>query len=103
MGLKVLAFCASKAAHHREALRHYFSVINRARQPLDCGEPLTEPVVNELRAKYEDTESLPKMPESKFLKLNQYHLRKTVISRVMEKTPHIALRHIMRRLREREE
>jgi len=43
-----------------------------------------------------------KIPESQFLKLKQYHLRKIAVSRELDKTPHTPLRKIRKRLREQE-
>jgi hypothetical protein len=93
---------AGKAAKHREAIRHYTSIVNHARYLLDSGEDITQETFKELRSEYEHTEALPKLPDSEFLRLKQAHLRKVAVSRELEKTPHASIREIRKRLREQE-
>lgn len=93
---------ASKAADHRTAVRHYFAVLNQARSLLRSDADITQETVEELRSQYQQTEALPKIPDADFLRLKQKHLRKVAISRELDKSAHLSLREIRKRLRETE-
>lgn len=94
---------ADKAAEHRTAVRHYFAVLHRIRTLLESNATITKDMLEQLRDEYEDaTEGIPKIPDSQFLKLKQYHLQKVAISKELEKTPHSSIKQIRQRLRESE-
>ena len=110
--LSILTFAASlllsqwhladKAAEHRSAIRHYFKIRNWAKTLLDSEAVITRNELENLRVEYENTDSLPKIPESRFLKLKKYHLQKVAISKALDKTPHTSIKQIKRQLREQE-
>jgi len=87
-----------RAASHREAVRFYFSIVNRIRTMLDSGEEITEKKVDEMRTEYGRTNALPKIPDSRFLNLKQWHLQKVAISRELNQRPFDSLSNIKKRL-----
>lgn len=89
---------ANKAAQHREAVHHYFVIVNRIRALLESNTSFSEATIRELRADYERTEALPLIPERQFLRLKQQHLRKVAISRELDKIPNVPLNEIKQRL-----
>ncbi len=86
-----------KAASHREAVRFYFAIVNRIRTMLDNGEQITEPKLEEIRTEYGRTNALPKIPDTRFLKLKQWHLQKVAVSRELSKHPFESLSSIRRK------
>lgn len=83
-----------KAVEHREAVRFYFRIVNKIRKWLDNAVEITPEMVEEIRADYSQTQSIPKIPDSRFLKLKQWHLRKLAISREMEKNPFLSIKEV---------
>jgi hypothetical protein len=88
-----------KAAQHREAVRFYFGIVNRIRRLLDSGLDITDDIVEEIRTEYGRTQGLPKIPDSRFLKLKQWHLQKVAISREISGHPFEDISSIKKRLR----
>jgi len=86
-----------KAASYREAVRFYFGIVNRIRKVLDSGEKITEETMEEIRTEYGRTSALPKIPDSKFLELKQWHLQKVAISRELNKRPFESISSIKRK------
>lgn len=88
-----------KAVAHRLAVRFYFANMNKIRRWLDSGEEISDDFIEEVRTEYSRTQTLPKIPDSRFLKLKQRHLRKTAISRELDKSPFDSIRIIEKRLK----
>lgn len=86
-----------KAASYREAVRFYFGIVNRIRKILDSGEKITEQTMEEIRMEYGRTSSLPKIPDSRFLKLKQWHLQKVAISRELSSHPFASTSELRRK------
>lgn len=89
-----------RATSHREAVRFYFGIVNRIREILDSGETITEERIKEMRSEYVRTGALPKIPDSKFLPLKQWHLQKVAVSRELDKNPFEPIKKIQKRLKE---
>jgi hypothetical protein len=87
-----------KAVEHREAVRFYFRIVNKIRKWLDNALEITPEMIEEIRLEYSQTQSIPKIPESQFLKLKQWHLRKVAMSREMDKNPFLSIREISKRI-----
>jgi len=88
----------AKSASHREAVRFYFSIVNKIRSWLDSGQEITLKMAEEIRDEYSRTQSLPKIPDDKFFQLKQWHLQKIAISQELDKTPFKAIKDIRRTL-----
>lgn len=86
-----------KAATYQEAVRFYFGIVNKIRMTLDSGEKITEEKVQEIRNEYGRTNALPKIPDSRFLKLKQWHLQKVAVSRELNKHPFESISSIKRK------
>lgn len=87
-----------RATEHREAVRFYFQIVNRIRQWLESDVDITEDIIDEIRTDYSKTQSLPKIPDSEFLPLKQWHLQKIAVSRELDKHPFESIRSIKKRL-----
>jgi hypothetical protein len=88
-----------KSAQHREAVRFYFGIVNRIRRLLDTKQEITEDIIEEIRTEYGRTQGLPKIPDSRFLKLKQWHLQKVAISRELSNHPFETVSAIKKRLK----
>ena len=88
-----------KAAEHRQATRFYFAILNKIRQWVDSQVEITNEMVEEIRLEYGKTESIPKIPNSDFLRLKQRHLQTVAISRELQNTPFDSIRTIQGKLR----
>lgn len=89
-----------KAVEHREAVRFYFRIANKIREWLDNAVEITPKMLVDIRTEYSQTQSIPKIPDSRFLELKQWHLRKVAMSREMEKSPFLSIRDISKRIQE---
>ncbi|HKZ43276.1 MAG TPA: hypothetical protein VJ044_20125, partial [Candidatus Hodarchaeales archaeon] len=87
-----------KAVEHREAVRFYFRIVNKIRQWLDNAVEITPEIVEQIRSEYAQTQTIPKIPDARFLKLKQWHLRKVAMSREMDKNPFLPIREISKRI-----
>jgi hypothetical protein len=87
-----------KAVEHREAVRFYFRIVNKIRKWQDNAVVITSEMMEEIRSEYSQTQSIPKIPESQFLKLKQWHLRKVAMSREMDKNPFLSIQEIKRKV-----
>ncbi|MCP4374185.1 MAG: hypothetical protein GY797_39690 [Deltaproteobacteria bacterium] len=87
-----------KAAEHRQAVNFYFRIVNKIRQWIDSGMAITEDMIEEIRAEYARADTIPKIPDSQFLKLKQWHFQKVAISRELEKSPFESIESIKKRL-----
>ena len=83
-----------KAAQHREATRFYFAILNKIRKWIDSQDEITSEMIESIRVEYGKTESIPKIPNSKFLRLKQKHLQTIAISRELEKQPFNSIKKI---------
>ena len=93
------------AASHREAVRFYFAIVNRIRELVDRADKteITDETVEKVRADYGRTQALPKIPDSRFLKLKQWHLQKVAISREISKSPFQSMKNIKKRMIDKEQ
>jgi hypothetical protein len=87
-----------KAVEHREAVRFYFRIVNKIRQWLDNAIEITPEMMEEIRSEYSQTQSIPKIPDSQFLKLKQWHLRKVAVSRELDNNPFLSIREVSKRM-----
>lgn len=87
-----------KAVEHREAVRFYFRIVNKIRQWLDNAIEITPEMMEEIRSEYSQTQSIPKIPDSQFLKLKQWHLRKVAMSRELDKNPFLSIQEVSKRM-----
>lgn len=87
-----------KAVEHREAVRFYFRIANKIREWLDNAVEITPKMLEDIRAEYSQTQSIPKIPDTRFLELKQWHLRKVAMSKEMEKSPFLSIRDISKRI-----
>lgn len=87
-----------KAVEHREAVRFYFRIVNKIRQWLDNAIEITPEMIEEIRSEYSQTQSIPKIPDSQFLKLKQWHLRKVAMSRELDKNPFLSIQEVSKRM-----
>lgn len=88
----------SKAASHREAVRFYFSIVNKIRGWFDRKQEITFEMMEEIRDEYSRTEALPKIPDNRFLQLKQWHLQKIAVSKELDKTPFKSIKDIRKSL-----
>jgi hypothetical protein len=88
-----------RAAQHRQATRFYFAILNKIRQWVDSQVEITTEMVEEIRLEYGKTESIPKVPNSDFLRLKQQHLQMVATSRELQNAPFDSIRTIQGRLR----
>ncbi|MEW6574010.1 MAG: hypothetical protein AB1374_10315 [Bacillota bacterium] len=79
---------ASKAALHDKAVRHYTKIKYRIQQLEAKPDEITEELVTQIQEQYLEDYDLPRIPESKFLKVKRWHLIKVAISRELDKNPH---------------
>jgi hypothetical protein len=91
-----------KAASHNRAVDHYAQISSNISTLLIEPAPLSITGVVELEAKYLEVAGIPRIPESKFLELKQWHLRKVAISQELDRNPHQSIRVIEERLRRRD-
>lgn len=91
-----------KSVEHREATRFYFTIMNKIRQWVDSQVEITPEMLEEVRFQYGKTEALPKIRNSQFLRLKQWHLQTLATSRELENHPFESIRMIRRRLQRQE-
>jgi hypothetical protein len=88
----------SKTTLHDQAVRHYTKAsYSASRMIRESGVIAPERVVA-LQSDYLDDRDLPRIPETKFLPLKQWHLRKVQMSRELDKNPHEPLKTMRKRL-----
>lgn len=87
-----------KAIEHRQAVNFYFRIVNEIRQWIDSGIVITEDMIKEIRSEYAKADNIPKISDSQFLKLKQWHIQKVAISRELEISPFESIKSIRKRL-----
>jgi hypothetical protein len=87
-----------RAAQHEVAVRHYTTVSYEISNALLKPEDVTSTRVDEIQRRYLDTTNIPRIPEDRFLRLKQAHLRKVAMSKELDDHPMESLRSIRRRL-----
>ncbi len=88
----------AKATLHDQAVRHYTKVAYQASNSAKEPNGIAKDEVDEILEEYLDVRDLPRIPESKFLKLKQWHLRKVRMSKELDKNPYESLRDMRQRL-----
>ena len=88
----------ARAALHDQAVRHYTKLAYRVSKALQGRSDPTESEVARIQDEYLDDRDLPRIPENKFLPLKQWHLRKVLMSKELDRRPYESLRAMRRRL-----
>lgn len=86
-----------KATNHDQAVRHYTKASYEATRLLRRDVVPTEEEVENIQNEYLDNRDLPRIPESKFLYLKQWHLQKVQMSKALDRNPYEELRSMKRR------
>ena len=94
---------AGRSARHDQAVRHYTNAKYEVGRLLDtASDSLDVESVKRLEDLYLDDRNLPRIPESKFLKLKRWHKLKVAVSKEMDHDLS-SVRRIQRRLQGRSE
>src|SRR2546428_7503457 len=88
----------AKATLHDQAVRHYTKVGYSASRIIRASAPISTERVAAIQSEYLDDHDLPRIPESKFLRLKQWHLLKVQMSKELDRNPNESLRAMRNRL-----
>ena len=88
----------AKATLHDQAVRHYTKVAYQASKAVEDTSQVSKERVDDILEGYLDVRDLPRIPEAKFLKLKQWHLKKVGMSKELDKNPYEKLREMGERL-----
>jgi hypothetical protein len=88
----------AKSTLHDQAVRHYTKVGYSASRIIRASDTISAEKVAAIQNEYLDDHDLPRIPESKFLPLKQWHLRKVQMSKELDGNPHESLRTMRKRL-----
>lgn len=91
---------AARAQAHEQAVKHFAKGKNHFRDLERQGDSLTDDQLQDAKAHCFETADLPRIPERRFLRLKQWHLRKVAISRALDSQPLEPLRRLKRKLRD---